>query len=904
MLLELFRLALHARRARLRAFAPAPSRRRGPWSRRPARWWRGRGVPPRAPCCMPPPPAPREASRRRRRRPRARAKREPAPVPPAAYTSGARRAPSRAPVDWRTRSISSTAAIRRGAAWHETSPAQARMGGIRRRARARLEASSRLGLAACFTVRRCLLSGPAPTQAPRRAPRPLSARLQPWVCRPLAPAGDVRPVPLRAPPGRVAGRGRSRFSSAVSRPTRAIASSTSARVRSSWRLRVHRFAPDLGGCGLGVRRAARGRAHVSAHSRARPSAALAWASSPAARKRVARSRRVRALASASAVTAACGASPSICVTRPRRRRDRRLACADVVRGSPSRTAGGPRMSRKSARARGATPVPGGGSIPGSSMPRAGRRCQSRQRLGRPPRARALPADCDLGSRPESSPHGTRPRLVGRVLHEHRARGVDALDLRSQVRRRRHRARQEHPRDRVQRQHPWPAPLRRRGAPHGGRPLRAHRPRRGQRDRPGGPATASASRARSIYVTASPCWGCFRLIANAGISRIGFGEFYRDHAHLRGRDAARHRARRHVGAVQGRRRWRTPRLSVAVVQGGPSTEAEVSRASALGVAQGARGGGPQRRAPRARRVPGGVAAHGRLRRRLPRRPRGGGRGRLAPGSARGPRPAVRRLRASSRALWRCTSGWRASSSSARACRWPAGVDVASWRRAARLPSASGERSAQRLVVKPSSHGSAIGVVRLERGRVARGGRPRDRGRLGARRLRHRRALRARPRGHVRRPRGASARAARACRRRRSSRRTTPSIRTRPGTRRGAASTSAPRSYRAAVTTRVQEVAVAAHRALGCRDLSRVDFIVGDEADPDAVTLLEVNTLPGMTATSLYPEAAGGQRRLDGSPLRRLRRARARPRTGPAAASTPPRQGETDPKHILDSTDPGR
>jgi dCMP deaminase len=32
---------------------------------------------------------------------------------------------------------------------------------------------------------------------------------------------------------------------------------------------------------------------------------------------------------------------------------------------------------------------------------------------------------------------------------------------------------------------------------------------------------------SIYVTASPCWGCFRLIANAGISRVCFGEFYRD-----------------------------------------------------------------------------------------------------------------------------------------------------------------------------------------------------------------------------------------------------------------------------------------------------------------------------------------------------------------------------------------
>jgi len=32
---------------------------------------------------------------------------------------------------------------------------------------------------------------------------------------------------------------------------------------------------------------------------------------------------------------------------------------------------------------------------------------------------------------------------------------------------------------------------------------------------------------SIYVTASPCWGCFRLIANAGLGRIYFGEFYRD-----------------------------------------------------------------------------------------------------------------------------------------------------------------------------------------------------------------------------------------------------------------------------------------------------------------------------------------------------------------------------------------
>jgi len=32
---------------------------------------------------------------------------------------------------------------------------------------------------------------------------------------------------------------------------------------------------------------------------------------------------------------------------------------------------------------------------------------------------------------------------------------------------------------------------------------------------------------TIYVTASPCWPCFRLIANAGIKRIVFDQFYRD-----------------------------------------------------------------------------------------------------------------------------------------------------------------------------------------------------------------------------------------------------------------------------------------------------------------------------------------------------------------------------------------
>ncbi len=31
----------------------------------------------------------------------------------------------------------------------------------------------------------------------------------------------------------------------------------------------------------------------------------------------------------------------------------------------------------------------------------------------------------------------------------------------------------------------------------------------------------------IYVTASPCWNCFKQVANAGIKRICYNEFYRD-----------------------------------------------------------------------------------------------------------------------------------------------------------------------------------------------------------------------------------------------------------------------------------------------------------------------------------------------------------------------------------------
>lgn len=51
-------------------------------------------------------------------------------------------------------------------------------------------------------------------------------------------------------------------------------------------------------------------------------------------------------------------------------------------------------------------------------------------------------------------------------------------------------------------------------------------------------------------------------------------------------------------------------------------------------------------------------------------------------------------------------------------------------------------------------------------------------------------------------------------------------------------------------RVRKMALAAHRALGMRDFSRVDFILDGEGVP---WCLEVNALPGLTANSLLPKA---------------------------------------------------
>jgi len=65
----------------------------------------------------------------------------------------------------------------------------------------------------------------------------------------------------------------------------------------------------------------------------------------------------------------------------------------------------------------------------------------------------------------------------------------------------------------------------------------------------------------------------------------------------------------------------------------------------------------------------------------------------------------------------------------------------------------------------------------------------------------------------------------------------------------------------VARRAQDLAARAHRALGCRDLSRTDMILTADG---RMPVLEVNTIPGMTANSLLPKAA----RVAGIPFGQL------------------------------------
>lgn len=50
--------------------------------------------------------------------------------------------------------------------------------------------------------------------------------------------------------------------------------------------------------------------------------------------------------------------------------------------------------------------------------------------------------------------------------------------------------------------------------------------------------------------------------------------------------------------------------------------------------------------------------------------------------------------------------------------------------------------------------------------------------------------------------------------------------------------------------IQDISIRAHKAIGCRGLSRSDMIRGE----DRLVWLEINTIPGLTATSLVPQAA--------------------------------------------------
>lgn len=56
---------------------------------------------------------------------------------------------------------------------------------------------------------------------------------------------------------------------------------------------------------------------------------------------------------------------------------------------------------------------------------------------------------------------------------------------------------------------------------------------------------------------------------------------------------------------------------------------------------------------------------------------------------------------------------------------------------------------------------------------------------------------------------------------------------------------------AVAARARELALGAYRLLGCRGFARVDLMLGAG---DELTVLEVNPIPGLTETSLLPQAA--------------------------------------------------
>lgn len=68
--------------------------------------------------------------------------------------------------------------------------------------------------------------------------------------------------------------------------------------------------------------------------------------------------------------------------------------------------------------------------------------------------------------------------------------------------------------------------------------------------------------------------------------------------------------------------------------------------------------------------------------------------------------------------------------------------------------------------------------------------------------------------------------------------------------GASEEITPPRLPADVIQQIQDIALKTHSILGCSGMSRTDMIVRD----DGIFVLETNTIPGMTQTSLYPQAA--------------------------------------------------
>jgi D-alanine-D-alanine ligase len=63
--------------------------------------------------------------------------------------------------------------------------------------------------------------------------------------------------------------------------------------------------------------------------------------------------------------------------------------------------------------------------------------------------------------------------------------------------------------------------------------------------------------------------------------------------------------------------------------------------------------------------------------------------------------------------------------------------------------------------------------------------------------------------------------------------------------------APADLRPAVRERVEQVALASYRLMGCRDFARVDLILDERDEPQ---VLEINTIPGLTETGIVTAAA--------------------------------------------------